>query len=216
MNFMHFIQNYGTLGLFVMLALEYVIFVVPGETTLTTVGVLWRDGSSHWHFATLLVAATLGTFTGSMVAYGIGRWLGRPVLAKYGKYVFLTESRLKQSEALFHRQTVVTLIVSRYLPVVRDVIPYIAGINRVKMRIYIPVMLLASMVWTASFIAAGSLIEQALAVVLAHWKIALAPAIVVVVLAFFAYRALHKRLEQKLELPPTVDPNADVPNNTPQ
>ncbi len=198
MNFMHWVQVYGYTGMFVMLALEYIILIVPGETTLTTVGILWKNGSSHFHFLPLLAATSLGTFTGAMVAYAIGRFLGRPIVLKYGKYVFLTEARLRQSERLFERQMILTLALSRYIAVVRDVIPYIAGINKVKLRIFVPVIFLSSILWTASFLAAGTLIGQALSFVLAHWKIAIVPAVLICVAGYFAYRALHKKMEGAL------------------
>ncbi|MDQ0189207.1 DedA family protein [Alicyclobacillus cycloheptanicus] len=217
MNFMHWIQSYGYPGLYVMLALEYVIFVVPGETTLTTVGILWKNGAGHFSFLPLLLASGLGTFTGSILAYAIGRWLGRPVLVKYGKYVFLTEDRLKRSEAMFRRHTILTLVVSRYIAVVRDIVPYIAGINRVKLRVFLPIIFVASFVWTGSFILAGSLIEQALVFVVAHWRIALVPAVILAVACYFGYRALHKRLEQQLDVSVPQDTGTDAghPTNLP-
>lgn len=212
MHFMHWVQQYGYPGMFVMLALEYIILIVPGETTLTTMGILWKSGTSHFHFLPLVTATSLGTFVGAMLAYAIGRFLGRPIVLKYGKYVFLTEARLRQSERLFERQMILTLAVSRYIAVVRDVVPYIAGINKVKLRIFIPVIFVSSVLWTASFLAAGTLIGQALSFVLAHWKIAIVPAVAICIAGYFAYRALHKKMESALSGGESEDGVSDTSN----
>lgn len=179
-----------------MLAIEYVILVVPGETTLTTAGILFRSGSVHFNFVLLVLVTGLGTFAGSMMAYGIGRMFGRPLLMKYGKYVMLTPARLEKSEALFKRQTVLTLIISKYIAVVRDIVPYIAGINRVKLRIFMPITLLASFMWTATFLGAGGLIGELWKVMRHHWKADLVPAIILVLLLGVGYWFLHKRLHR--------------------
>lgn len=212
MHFMHWIQMYGYPAMFAALALEYVIIIVPGETTLTTMGVLWKSGSSHFHFFPLLVATSLGTFTGAMLGYAIGRWLGRPIVLKYGKYVLLTEKRLEQSERMFEQHMILTLAVSRYIAVVRDVVPYIAGINKVKLRIFVPVVFLSSILWTASFLAAGNLIAQSLSFVIAHWRIAMIPAAAIVIASYFGYRALHKKMERSLGAEPPDEATRQASN----
>lgn len=196
MNLAHIVSSYGYIGLFVMLAIEYIILVVPGETTLTTAGILFRSGSVHFNFVLLVLATGLGTFAGSMLAYGIGRLFGRPLLLKYGKYVMLTPKRLASSEALFQKHTILTLIISKYIAVVRDIVPYIAGINRIKLRVFIPFTLLASFMWTATFLGAGGLIGELWKVMRHHWRADLVPAIVVVALLGVGYWFLHKRLHR--------------------
>ncbi|GMA60500.1 DedA family protein [Alicyclobacillus fastidiosus] len=196
MNLAHLIGTYGYFGLFVMLALEYVILVVPGETTLTTVGILSRTNVYHFHFLTLVLISALGTSTGALFAYTIGRLFGRPVIYKYGKYVFLTEKRLEQSETLFHRHTILTLLISKYIAVVRDIVPYIAGINRVPLVRFIPITLISSFLWTATFIGAGGFIGKLGAIVRNHWRTDIIPAVLVVVAAAIAYRMIHKKMRQ--------------------
>ena len=198
MNLAHLVGTYGYPGLFVMMILEYLILIVPGETTLTTAGVLWRSGAYHFHFVTLVVVTGFGTFAGSMLAYLIGKIFGRPLLVKYGRYVFLTPGRLDRSEQLFKRYTIVALIVSRYVAVVRDILPYIAGINRVKLSLFIPIMFVTSFLWTATFLAAGGLIGQLWLMIRTNWKADLLPSIGILLAAGLAYWYLHRRIEQRL------------------
>jgi len=196
MPILHVIETYRYTGLFVLLALEYLILIVPGETELTTTGVLMKDPAYHLHLWPVILATSLGTFTGAMLAYGIGRLLGRPFLLRYGKYVWLTPERLAQSEHLFLRYTILTLALSRYIAFVRDIVPYVAGMNRTPLRVFIPVILISSFVWTASFVLAGGLIVSVWETIRTHWTTvgpwAVAGVVLVLLIIWLVKRWLHK------------------------
>ncbi|MCY0875596.1 MAG: DedA family protein [Firmicutes bacterium] len=194
MQILAIITTYRYIGLFILLALEYFILIVPGETELTTAGALTRI--PHYHLAPVpvILATGLGTFAGAMIAYGLGRWLGRPFIVKYGKYVFLTEARLQRSESLFQKYTILTIVVSRYIAFVRDIVPYVAGINRVKLRIFVPVLLLSSLLWTTSFVLLGGVVVEAVHWILAHWKQDTAFIVVAVLVTVGLYLYIHRKL----------------------
>lgn len=195
MPILHWIETYRYIGLFILLALEYFILIVPGETELTTAGVLAHHPAYHLNIPSLILATGLGTFTGSMIAYIIGRLLGRPFLLKYGKYVFLTPQRLDKSERLFQKYTIITLILSRYIAFVRDIVPYVAGINRIPLKIVAPTLFIASFLWTSTFILAGNFLIEALDFVLTHSQSFLIPAIFLGLVAIAAYIYLHRKLK---------------------
>jgi membrane protein DedA with SNARE-associated domain len=203
----HLMQVYGYWGICGALALEYLFVPVPGETTLTASGVLAQQSGGHISLFWLITSATFGTFAGSMIAYLLGRVLGRPFLVKYGRYVRLTPERLAQADAIFAKYTVPTLLISRYIAFVRIFVPYIAGINRVRLVLYTPVMFLASLLWTAPFILAGTLIERMVRAVLNDWQRYLLPALLVLALLAVAYWWFHRWLKRKMnsvvQQPPT-------------
>ena len=199
MGFIHFAVTYGYTSVFALLGLEYFILVVPGETLLTTLGVLSHTNQLHFSLALLIVAASLGSFTGSVITYFIGRTVGRPIILRYGKYVFITEKRLKQTERLFQRQAVWTLLITKYIAVIRDIVPYVAGINKVNLKVYIPIQLLASFLWTSTFLLGGNLIKVAATSIYHHWRIELIPAILVLAACVWGYRAIHKRMKRFVE-----------------
>ncbi len=193
------ITEYGYVGLYAMLLLEYLILIVPGETTLTTAGALWRSGADHLQLPWMIVATTLGTFSGAMIAYVIGRTLGRSVILRYGKYVFLTPERLEQSEILFEKYTILTLIVSRYIPVARDIVPYIAGIQKVRLRVFIPIILVMSAVWTTTFLAAGGALAALVGIVIRNWRTDLIPAIAIAAILIVAYVYFHRKMSHSMK-----------------
>ncbi|MCL6626306.1 MAG: DedA family protein [Alicyclobacillus shizuokensis] len=195
----HLMQVYGYWGICGALALEYLFVPVPGETTLTASGVLAQHANGQISLFWLIVAATCGTYAGSMVAYLLGRALGRPFLLRYGRYVRLTPDKLAQADAIFAKYTVPTLVISRYIAFVRIFVPYIAGINRIRLAVYAPVMFIASALWTTPFILAGSLIERMVHAVLADWQKYLLPAVLIAAALAAAYWWFHRWLKRKMD-----------------
>lgn len=193
----HMLQHYGYVGLYTALALEYLFIPVPGETTLTTSGILWHP--DHLSLFWLLTSTTLGTFTGSMFGYVVGRTLGRPFLERFGRYIRLTPERIDKADRLFAKYTLPTLLISRYIAGIRIITPYLAGINQVPLLLYTITMLFSSLAWTTTFILAGSMIEREWHTVLAHWKQDLIPAIGVIIVLVIGYTYLHRWIRYKVE-----------------
>jgi membrane protein DedA with SNARE-associated domain len=194
----HLLQTYGYTGLFIALALEYVL-AVPAETILTTTGILWQNKIYHLHIVPLILATSLGTTFGATLAYWVGRTLGRPFLIRYGKFVHLTPERINKADRLFAKYTLPTLVISRYIAVVRILIPYLAGINKVKFPLFVTTIFLSSILWTTTFITAGGVIEHAFGAVMHHWKRNLIPAAIILALLIVLYAYLHKWLARKME-----------------
>jgi membrane protein DedA with SNARE-associated domain len=195
-GFEHIATTYGYLGIFVLLGLEYLILVVPGETLLTTLGVMSHANQVHFNLPLLIFSASMGSFTGSILTYFIGRTVGRPVIQRFGKYIFITEKRLKQTERLFQRQAIWTLLVTKYIAVIRDIIPYVGGVNKLRLRIFIPVQLIASFLWTSTFLLGGNLLERVGASIYHHWRIELIPGVLLIAGIVIGYRFIHNRLHR--------------------
>ncbi|GMA51857.1 hypothetical protein GCM10025857_32140 [Alicyclobacillus contaminans] len=204
----HLLSTYGYWGLYGGLALEYLFIPVPGETTLTTAGILWQKPQYHLSLFWLLLSTTLGTFTGAMFGYLVGRALGRPFLVRYGKYVRLTPERIDKASRMFTRYTIPTLVLSRYIAGIRIIVPYIAGINRVRLILFVPVMLLSSLLWTSTFILAGVVIERAWRHFIHNWRHNLIPTLLIVAVLVAAYLYIHHWMKRRLN---TDSPDEEVP-----
>lgn len=213
----HLLSTYGYWGLCGGLAIEYLFIPVPGETTLTTAGILWQKPEYHLQLIWLLTATTFGTFAGSMFGYLIGRGFGRPFLVRFGKYIRLTPDRIDKADKLFAKYTVPTLVLSRYIAGIRIIVPYIAGINRVRLIVYIPVMLVSSLMWTATFILAGSVIVKAWHKFIGNWEKNLIPFLLIVGVLVVGYIYLHRWMKRKINdvtEEPTPTPADSSASNT--
>ncbi|HYC19884.1 MAG TPA: DedA family protein, partial [Candidatus Bathyarchaeia archaeon] len=122
------IERLGYAGVFVGMTLESVGFPAPSEIIMPFAGYVVWEGRLTLLGVTL--AGTLGCLAGSLIAYGIGAYGGRPLLERYGKYVLIRASELDRAEQWFAKHGEAAVFISRLLPVVRTYISYPAGIVR--------------------------------------------------------------------------------------
>lgn len=157
---MGLIHQLGYLGVFVALLAEAIGIPFPAETILVASGVEMTRGV--FHFLPLWLAATAGNLVGSNFAYVIGRFLGRPVILRYGRYVRVTEARLKAVEDKFQKYQSLFLIIGKFIAFVRIAIPYIAGINQVNFWMFTALNTSAALVWSCLFLLLGKTVETVL------------------------------------------------------
>ncbi|MDI1342949.1 MAG: DedA family protein, partial [Pseudolabrys sp.] len=112
------IHNYGLWVLFAAIMMESAGIPVPGETAVVSAGIY--AGSTHQIGITsiILVAATAAVL-GDNLGYLIGRTIGIRVLARYGKYVRLNETRLKIGQYLFLRHGGKIVLFGRFVALLR-------------------------------------------------------------------------------------------------
>lgn len=77
----------------------------------------------------------------------IGKFLGKPFLEKYGKYILITYTKYKKAEDLFQKNAVLYTFIGRLLPVIRHIISIPAGIFRMPVHLFILVTFLGATLW---------------------------------------------------------------------
>lgn len=130
------ISKTGYLGVTVLMAIESACIPLPSEIIMPFAGYLVYLGKLN-----LLLVATAGAIgcnLGSVVAYEIGCYGGRPLVEKYGRYVWITQHDLDMADRFFQRFGSAAVFVGRLLPVVRTFIALPAGIARMpRLRFHI-------------------------------------------------------------------------------
>lgn len=149
----HFMHHYGYGGVFIVLLLEMIGIPFPAETTLTFSGVAWINGT--FSLFPLIFFATLGNVAGSSITYFIGRFLGRNVILRFGKFVGITDEKLGRAEAKFQQYQIRALLVCKFIAGVRILIPYLAGLNRMPFFLFTLYNTLIALIWTTLFIVFG-------------------------------------------------------------
>ncbi|MBK7213539.1 MAG: DedA family protein [Bacteroidales bacterium] len=127
----------GYPGVFILMLLESMVFPVPSEAVMPFAGFLIVDG--QFTFTGVIIASTLGSITGSLLSYAIGYYGGRPFIERFGKYLLLNTHHLSLSEKYFSKRGDITILISRFIPVVRHLISIPAGfgkMNVLKFSIY--------------------------------------------------------------------------------
>jgi membrane protein DedA with SNARE-associated domain len=131
------------------MALETVIFLIPSEAVMTFAGwLLIKDKGlgAEWIVLAGLLGG-LGSTLGSLVFYYIGVLGGRPVLARYGRYFFISPEEVERSERFFMRWGTWAVFFGRMVPLVRSFISIPAGVARMDLRLFTLYTFAGSVIW---------------------------------------------------------------------
>jgi membrane protein DedA with SNARE-associated domain len=148
----------GYLGVFFLMVIESMIPPVPSEAIMPFVGFLIAEGSMS--AAAALALATLGSLVGSLGFYALGRYGGRPLVARYGKVFRLDERDLDKAEAFFRRRGGVTILVARFIPLVRPLISIPAGMAKMRLVPFCLYTIVGAAAWNAILVACGVILRQ--------------------------------------------------------
>jgi membrane protein DedA with SNARE-associated domain len=155
------IEQLGYAGVFVGMTLESVGLPIPSEVIMPFAGyVVWEGGLT---LIGITIAGTLGCLAGSLIAYYIGLWGGRPLLERYGKYVLISKRELDLADKWFEKYGDRAVFVSRLLPVVRTYISFPAGIVNMDVKKFSLYTVLGSLPWCFGLAYIGVLLGP-------HWE----------------------------------------------
>lgn len=150
---LNYIALYGYLIITLFLFFGIVGIPAPEESLLFLVGVLIVHHKLSFGLAVL--SAILGAFLGMLTAYFCGKYVGYPFIKKYGKYVGLTNERFENASAKYTKNVRKTILLGFYMPGIRQISPYFAGITKIPFRKFFVFSLLGTLLWTIPFIVAG-------------------------------------------------------------
>lgn len=137
----------GYTGIFLLMAMESSVIPIPSEIVMPPAGYLAQQGKMN--MTLVILSGTAGSLVGAYANYFVARWLGRPLLIKYGKYVWITEEHFDRVEKFFLAHGEISTFVGRLLPVARHLISLPAGLanmNHLKFSFY---TLLGAGIWVS-------------------------------------------------------------------
>ncbi len=148
----------GYLGIFVLMLMESATLPIPSEIVLPLGGYLVFQG--RLEFWTTVVAASLGSLVGTMVDYGIGFYLGRPAVLRYGRIVRIRESHLHTAEGWFASHGRRAVLLARFVPLLRTLIAFPAGTVRMDVKQFLLFSAVGIFVWDAALVYVGVVAGQ--------------------------------------------------------
>jgi membrane protein DedA with SNARE-associated domain len=154
----HFVSDYGYAAIFVLMTLESACIPVPSEVTMLVGG--WYAATGQLDFFLVGAMGVLGNLAGSLLAYGVGRTLGREVLDRYGRYVLIKSHDLDRAEAWWERYGEATTFFSRMLPVLRTFISLPAGIAEMRLGKFTVFTLLGCIPWVYALTWLGTVVRN--------------------------------------------------------
>ena len=140
------INKMGYSGIVLLMGIESACIPLPSEVILPFSGYLVAAGVFNIWLVALMGA--IGCVLGSLVAYYVGDYGGRPLVEKYGKYVLISHHDLDIADRWFTRYGNITVFVARLLPVVRTFIAFPAGVAKMRMSTFILYTFVGSYIWS--------------------------------------------------------------------
>jgi len=149
----HFLSSWGYVALVLLTFAEAACIPIPSEVTLGYAGYLASTG--RLEIGVVIVLATLGELAGSFVGWSIGRFGGRPLVEKLGRYVLLTNTDLDRAEQWFRRRGEPAVFFGRILPVIRTFISIPAGIAEMGLVRFGVATVAGSAIWCTAIALVG-------------------------------------------------------------
>jgi membrane protein DedA with SNARE-associated domain/membrane-associated phospholipid phosphatase len=138
----------------------FVGLVAPGEFTVLLGGAVAQQGGVS--LPLILAVTWLSAFAGDSVSFLLGAKLGRGFLLRHGERLRITPARLARVEDYFDRQGGKTILIGRFIGLVRALAPFIAGSSAMRYRAFAPYSILGTGLWSAALILAGYFAAQSL------------------------------------------------------
>jgi len=187
----------GYPGIFALMAMESSIIPIPSELVMPPAGYLAQQGEMNMLAA--IVCGTLGSLVGAYANYFAAHYLGRPLLLKYGKYVWISEKKFKRVETFFLSHGEISTFIGRLLPVVRHLISLpagLAGMNHLKFSLY---TLLGAAIWVTVLTWIGYFIGKEQELIMRYSHQALIGVVIFSALLIGVYVWWQRRKGQKQE-----------------
>ncbi|MBI3260878.1 DedA family protein [Candidatus Berkelbacteria bacterium] len=151
----------GYAGVVLLMAIESAGIPAPSEVIMPFSGYLVGQGNLNLYLAA--AAGTFGNLIGSLIAYAIGYWGGRPLIERYGRYILLRHHELDLADRFFAKYGKLTVFVGRLLPIVRTYISFPAGIAKMDIKQFSLYTVLGAFPWSLGLAYIGLRLG-------AHWE----------------------------------------------
>lgn len=139
------ISSLGYFGVGLMMAIESACVPLPSEIIMPFAGYLVYAGK--FTLIGITLAGSIGSVVGSLLAYWVGYYGGRPMAEKYGKYILVTKHDLDIADRFFSKYGKSAIFFSRMLPVVRTFISLPAGVAKMNFWQFVIYTFLGSVPW---------------------------------------------------------------------
>jgi membrane protein DedA with SNARE-associated domain len=155
----HFLVSAGYAAVFVLSFISSMGLPVGSELAIIGGGALATGKvtgqGEPLNLAVVIILATLGEVLGSAAGYAIGRYGGRPLVDRVGKYVLLTHKDLDRAEAWFARRGEPVVFFGRFIPLLRSFVSFAAGLGEMAIGKFLLFTVIACAIWCSALASIG-------------------------------------------------------------
>ncbi len=187
------IGRLGYIGIIALMFLESSFFPFPSEVVVPPAGYLASKGEMNiW---LVVICGITGSLLGALFNYLLALWLGRPLLMKYGKYLFLTRERFHMVDDFFYRHGEISTFVCRLIPGIRQYISFPAGLARMNLFKFCFYTSFGAAIWVVVLAYIGFFVGNNMELVKQYSRQATIILIscITIILFFYIKRHIHKQ-----------------------
>ncbi len=187
------IASTGYFGIFILMVLESMVAPVPSELVMPFAGFLVADGKMSFWLA--VIVSGLASVTGSLISYYLAFFGGKELINKFGKFALLDKEELAWTEQWFRKRGSGTILISRFIPVVRHLISIPAGLARMDIRKFILFTAVGATAWNSFLLWAGMQLRERWLLVESYSKPldVIVVALIAAAIAYYAYKHVKRR-----------------------
>jgi len=188
------LHHYGVWAIVLLVFLEDFGIPVPGETVLIAGAVF--AGSGQLNIVMVGLAGFIAAIAGDNVGYAIGRFGGRALVDRWGKYVFLTPERMDKAEDFFNRHGGKIIAIARFVEGLRQANGIIAGIIEMHWLKFVAFNALGAALWVGTWVSVGYFAGQHITTIydaITMYSLYAAIGAVVLIAAWIGYRVRKRR-----------------------
>ncbi|WP_430791114.1 DedA family protein [Virgibacillus flavescens] len=155
-------EQFGYIGIFLMMALENLFPPIPSEIVLPFGGFLTTD--SHLTVFGVILAATAGSVLGAIVLYGIGLLIDverlEKIIDRYGHILRIKKEDVRKADDWFDRYGYWTVLFCRMIPLIRSLISIPAGMSNMKFWLFLLFTTVGTLVWNIILVTVGAALGE--------------------------------------------------------
>lgn len=199
-----FMEQYGYIGIMLMITLENVFPPIPSEVVLTFGG--FMTTYSDLTVFGVILAATVGSLLGAIILFGIGRILNverlELIVDRWGHLLRVKKEDIRRADAWFDKYGYWTVLFCRMIPLIRSLISIPAGMSGMNFWVFLVFTTIGTLIWNVILVTLGSAVGEsweeivAFMDVYANFAYALIALAVVLVVALFIRRYIKRGKEQ--------------------
>ena len=197
MPMIEFFKGFGYFGVGLALCFEF----IPAEVVLPLAGYWISQGEFNYYL--MVLAGTIGGTIGPLTLYALGRYGGRPLAVKYGKYFLVNEKQLNAADIFFAKYGSGVAFFARFMPVVRTAISIPCGMMKMSVWKFSIYTFAAMLPITALYVYLGVKLGENWEQAGVLFKDYLQPFVIIIVIlaaVYGVYKYRQKLLARKLDV----------------
>lgn len=156
-SFIHLIMSFGVIAILLVVFAEsglLIGFVLPGDSLLFTSGYMVQQNIIHIDIHIFALLIFIAAVLGDSVGYSFGHKVGRKLFEKENSR-FFKKKYLEQTEKFYDKHGSVTIVLARFVPIVRTFAPIVAGASKMRYKTFLTFNIVGGFLWSSLFVYLG-------------------------------------------------------------